>query len=425
MSDLGIGDEMVRADQLFQRAATVFQPRTPITTKDLFAGRWTELTAISDAVHQAGLHVVIYGERGVGKTSLANVVGPTVWAIDNYGKTAEEEVRRAVLKAVANSEDTFSSIWQRLLSDINWPNTSLSPENPAYLLPSREFFSLPDVLGIDDVRRVLALAVGMVFVIDEFDQAPPEVSKRFTELIKTLSDLVTDCTVIIVGVSETVDNLVKDHASISRALSQVKVERMKSLDLKKILENAEKALNIEFAEEAASLIVHLSQGLPHYTHLIGLHSVRSAAYRLSLYRVEREDVFEALKKAVKQAEQSVAEKHTTATHSAHKSALYRKVLLACAITAARNHDALGYFTPSAVVGPLADILGKPVTLATFTNHLTEFSTEKRGSILERDGQPWGYRFRFRDPLLVPYTFMDGVESGIASDQGLVQMLGQT
>ena len=57
-----------RADWLTAQASKAFQPRTPITTKDLFAGRWSELTTISDAVHESGLHVVIYGERGVGKT---------------------------------------------------------------------------------------------------------------------------------------------------------------------------------------------------------------------------------------------------------------------------------------------------------------------------------------------------------------------
>ena len=367
--------------------------------------------------------MVIYGERGVGKTSLANVVDSTVYVLDKAGKPPETVTRRLVIKSVANTEDTFSSIWHRLFSEFFWPDVSLSPDNPAYHRTTRDTFGLPETLGIDDVRRVLSSVSGMVFIIDEFDQASREVSKRFTELIKALSDLAVDCTIILVGVSETVDKLIEDHASISRAISQVKVERMKASELKKILETAEKALDISFAEDASNLIIHLSQGLPHYTHLIGLHAVRSAAARLSLTTVERDDVFEALKTAVKQAEQSVAEKHTTATHSAHKSALYRKVLLACAVTAARNHDALGYFSPSSVIEPLADILKKTVTLATFTNHLTDFSQEKRGSILERDGQPWGYRFRFRDPLLVPYLFMDGLESGISNAQGLVQMLG--
>ena len=39
---------------LSAKAAKVFQPRTPITTKELFAGRWDELVAIVDAVNQTG-----------------------------------------------------------------------------------------------------------------------------------------------------------------------------------------------------------------------------------------------------------------------------------------------------------------------------------------------------------------------------------
>ncbi len=416
-------DVLMRSQALAAKATQVLKPQTPITDKDLFAGRWAELTAISDAAHQAGLHVVVYGERGVGKTSLANVVESTLHVLDNYGKEPQEMTFRVVVKEVANTGDSFSTIWHKLFALLSWPDASLSPENPSYNKPTKVHFALPETLSINEVRRVLAgVSNGAVFIVDEFDQASSEASKAMTELIKALSDLAVDCTVILVGVAETVDNLVQDHASISRAINQVKVERMKATDLRKILKNAEDALGIAFNEDAASLIVHLSQGLPHYTHLIGLNSVRSAAFRLSLSKVEREDVFEGLKKAVKQAEQSVKEKHTTATHSAHARALYRQVLLACAVTAARDHDALGYFSPSAVIGPLSAILSRTVTLATFTNHLTEFAQEKRGSILERDGQPWGFRYRFRDPLLVPYIFMDGLESGIADDSGLVQLL---
>lgn len=418
------GDDEVfaRADELSARAGTVFKPRSPITTKELFAGRWNELMEVSDAVHQPGLHAVIYGERGVGKTSLANVVRPTIWAVDKGDKGEAE--RRLVVKDVANTGDSFSSIWNRFFAEVSFPDATLSPSHPNYLVSTRTAFSLLDQIKIEDVRRVLSQMPGAVFILDEFDQASREVSKSFTELIKALQDMVVDCTIILVGVSETVDKLVEDHASISRAIVQVKVERMKPDDLRQILENAEKALGIKFSEDAANLIVNLSQGLPHYTHLIGLHAVRSATNRLRLSDVERDDVFEALKKAVKQAEQSVAEKHTTAIHSAQKNALYRQVLLACAIAASRFHDALGYFTPGAVVDPLKTILDKPVTIATFTNHLVEFSQDKRGQILERDGQPWGYRYRFRDPLLVPYVFMDGIDSGIANDQSLIEMLGQ-
>ncbi len=53
------------------QAGKVFQPRAPVTTRELFAGRWSQLTTVTDAVGQTGLHVIIYGERGVGKSSLS------------------------------------------------------------------------------------------------------------------------------------------------------------------------------------------------------------------------------------------------------------------------------------------------------------------------------------------------------------------
>src|SRR6266404_1480503 len=374
-----VNELLARADALSAKAIQVFKPRTPITTKDLFAGRWDELKNVSDAVHQAGLHVVIYGERGVGKTSLANVVDPTIWALDRSGMTDEEAGQvpeRLVVKVVANSSDTFSTIWHKVFEEFTWPEGKST--TAAFLLPVN--------LNIDHVRKVLSQTHGAVFIIDEFDQAPPEISKQFTELIKALQDLVIDCTVI--------------------------------------LQKAEAALSIKFSRDAADLIVHISQGLPHYTHLVGLHAVRAAAGRLSLNLVERDDVFEALKKAVKQAEQTVTDSHMKATRSSHKTALYRTILLACALAAARSQEPLGYFNPSAVVEPLKGILNRDVTIATFSNHLAEFCQEKRGPVLERDGQPWGYRYRFRNPLLVPFVFMDGLECQITSGQGLVDMLNR-
>lgn len=416
------------AKKLSVRAAKAFHPRTPITTQELFAGRWNELTTVADAVNQTGLHVVIYGERGVGKTSLANVVSPTIWALDHIEDTPEKRTpERLVIKTVASGEDSFSTIWNKLFRELTWVDNKATAgfvPNRKNQVPISEVFHLAAQISVDDVRRVLANMPGAVYIIDEFDKAAKETSGEFTDLIKALSDLAVDCTVVLIGVSDTIDQLIAEHASINRALTQVFVPRMTSVDLRKILSKAEEQLGVLFSPEAANIIVHVSQGLPHYTHLVGLNVVRTAALNHSTTYIEKEFVFEALKKSVKQAEQSVTNKYVTATHSAHKDALYRHVLLACALTATKYRDALGYFNPASVIEPLSAVLARRVTIATFNNHLTEFCQKERGAVLERDGQARSYRFRFADPLLVPFAFMDAVATGLISDERLSLILEQ-
>jgi AAA+ ATPase superfamily predicted ATPase len=52
---------------------TAFRPHFPIEDPAAFSGRDLERTRVREAVSQPGLQVVVYGERGCGKTSLVNV----------------------------------------------------------------------------------------------------------------------------------------------------------------------------------------------------------------------------------------------------------------------------------------------------------------------------------------------------------------
>ena len=90
-------------------SSLAFNPSGPVSDKDLFAGRESQITDVLGAVGQSGQHVILFGERGVGKTSLASLThefGPTCRGIPTY-------VQCAVIAAAQIRTNPFG---KRLLS---------------------------------------------------------------------------------------------------------------------------------------------------------------------------------------------------------------------------------------------------------------------------------------------------------------------
>ncbi|HCU25606.1 MAG TPA: hypothetical protein DF383_11375, partial [Deltaproteobacteria bacterium] len=100
-------------------AAKAFSPRTPISTKELFAGRLSQIKAIGDTVAQVGLHAVIFGERGVGKTSLTHIIAPVLKILDEHS-ASKQDLNRIVVRVNANGTDSFSSLWAKSFDEISW-----------------------------------------------------------------------------------------------------------------------------------------------------------------------------------------------------------------------------------------------------------------------------------------------------------------
>ena len=98
------------------------------------------------------------------------------------------------------------------------------------------------------------------------------------------------------------------------------------------------------SESAQWYIPAVSQGYPHYTHLLALHSAREA---LDDGRdiVERRDIEAAIGQALELTERSIQDAYSAAVYSANPSALYRQVLLACALS---ETDDFSYFNSQAV-----------------------------------------------------------------------------
>lgn len=381
-------------------ANDLFTPSTPITIAELFAGRSLQLTKMLDAIGERGRHIVLFGERGVGKSSIAQIVPFLV-------PKGPKEVKSIRVQAFPN--DTFSTIAKRIFSKIHF-RADYGNGEKAYNVG--EFY--PGDVTIDDflneMENFKETEIPIV-VIDEFNEiTDPTMTVSMANIIKALSDTASNVTIIIVGVADNISQLFEEHRSIERCTEQIQMPRMTVDERKDILDKRISRLGMEIEGDAKWKVINLSKGLPTYVHALGKHAVFGALNSMRL-TVAEPDVDRAIDEVLKAAQQTLKESYENATRSNQARALFRHVLTACAL--AKVDDA-GYFMPAAVKDPYSNILGRKIDIAHFQDTLKEFA-ENRGKILERTGEQRSYRFRFANPAMQPYVIMRGIAEGLIDD----------
>ncbi len=383
----------------------VFSPAAPIDEVALFAGRTQQLRDVIDSINQRGQHAIIFGERGVGKTSLANV-------LSDYLETAGEQILAPHVNC--DGTDNYSALWRKILSEIEIARKIRGMGFAAQ--PSTESIcvadDLPEEITPDIVRRTLSFLGTrslLIVIIDEFDRLPNgQVSRLFADTIKMLSDHSVPATLVVVGVADTVDELIQGHQSVERAMVQVRMPRMSREELNQIVRNALSRVDMKVETDALEYITLLSQGLPHYTHLLGLSAAREAIdyghTEITMHYVES-----AITKAITKAQQTILSVYHKATMSPRKENLYTQVLLACALA---KSDDLGYFAAADVREPMTIVMGKNYDIPTFSRHLNDFCEPTRGHVLQKVGAKHRFRFRFVNPLMQPFVIMQGLSAGL-------------
>jgi Cdc6-like AAA superfamily ATPase len=397
--------------KLRNQVSASFSPAAPVAVERLFAGRRKELRTLLDVVPTRGQHAIIYGERGVGKTSLAQVLAAFI-EID-----ADTDV--AIPYASCDSTDTFDSVWRKVFADLVVIRES-HRDAPAEAQEGTAADNLPTNASLSPewIRRYLdyyGKDRTLAIIIDEFDCLVDAAQRRlFAETIKLLSDRSVPATVILLGVADDVPSLLAEHLSVERCLVQVPMPRMSRDELQEIIEKGLAPASMKIEPVAADRITFLSQGLPHYTHLLGLETAKQAIEANSL-TIRAKHVRTAIHTAIDNAKATIRDSYHKATMSSHKDSLYGTVLLACAIA---QGDEQGYFAAADVREPMWRTTRHEYEIPSFSRHLHDFCEENRGMVLRRIGTKHNYRFRFVNPLLQPYVILKGIADGKITEDAL-------
>ena len=169
--------------------------------------------------------------------------------------------------------------------------------------------------------------------------------------------------------------------------------------------------------EHRNQIASLSEGLPHYTHALGLYAAQRAIEE-DRDELNDNDIEAAKSISVRKAQRTIITAYNKATPSAHQDVLFDRVLLACALAA---KDELGMFAARDVVKPLSMIMGHHYDIPAFARHLKQFSSDDRGNILQRHGEQRRYFYRFDDPMMQPFIILDGLSKQLITNERLAEI----
>ena len=346
-----------------------FTPSRPKYSSRFFAGRRWALQRVITAVEQDQAHIVIYGPRGIGKTSLANVLAESA-----------SEVEYQVLRYPCGSNATFEEIFRGLLSSLPADNLDRATqarfsgaENLAQLLPEGEF-------GPTDLTEILSQIKldHAILIIDEFDRAQDmRLKNQLAEAIKNLSDASARVTFIVIGIAHSLDELIGMHPSIQRHLVGIHLPLMTTTELERVVQAGEDASGIRFEEATRDMVVAFSKGLPYFAQLLSLHAGRAALKRGSML-VQMVDLREALEMVLLESDPLARASYDAATQD-ETNQLLIDVLFAAATA---PFDDYGTFTVENAAEMFVDDEGKKLPKAKIQKCLEDLAQQENGRLIE-------------------------------------------
>jgi Cdc6-like AAA superfamily ATPase len=383
------------SDQRQFEVDSVFTPGAPISRKDLFAGRKEQIARLLESLRSPGIHPVIYGQRGVGKTSLANIL-------------AEFLPEVACVKASCDSADTFAAIWRKVLRRVAYDMKQRVIGFAEIEAVQAGDFS--DFLGQDRsvtpscVADLLGqITASFVVILDEFDRLSDAKAVSATaDLLKNLSDNYGHITVAIVGVGQSISELVGQHESIIRNLRQIEVPQMEPQEIRDIVVPRCGRLGISMDSGVLEDIITLADGFPHYAHLLGRSAAR-VAIKNGLKRIDQSVFQRAAEAAVEDASETLKDAFATATTTSKPSS-YAKILIACGYA---QHNERGVFRATDVRDAVLAVFKEETSVPAVVPALGAFTSAERGPVLDTVPVSGRNQYKFRDPLMRPYLKIRG------------------
>ncbi|MCS3805833.1 archaellum biogenesis ATPase FlaH [Chromobacterium alkanivorans] len=258
-----------------EELARVLSPARPISSIEKLYGREIEIETIERSLYQPGRHIFIYGDRGIGKSSLAATAAYQYHNSETspiFVGGSCDETFKSIIANIANKAMSISRFVNTKKTSnfgFEWKGVKF---NSGIETNSKDIASQIQGVGdaadlLDQISKVLPKKT--VIVIDEFD-AIPEIDDRnkFASLLKQLGDQDINIRFIFTGIAKSIDELLGAHQSAYRQLETIELANLSWDARYDLVKNAMSHFNITIPDDINWRIAMICAGYPYYIHLI-------------------------------------------------------------------------------------------------------------------------------------------------------------
>jgi hypothetical protein len=247
---------LTRLEQLRPDVKRVFTPKVPVIDQRFLFGRDLLLKQIAREMEMHGSTIVLYGPPNAGKTSLLRFL----------------RKQSPAAYCLVGRDYAWPLIVRLIFDRLN--------------VPAGAGRSPLEEISRDEAAERLARVDGLV-IIDAFENVKSEERRKFTDLIKALSDRQALLSVIIAGVAERAMDLIDNFPSVQRHITAIAVPPLGVSDLEKIIDQGFGSLGLDVDPGARALILARSAGLASEIHRYCLDCFHALGERIgSKYRLK-------------------------------------------------------------------------------------------------------------------------------------------
>jgi uncharacterized protein len=390
-----------------------------IDSEKRLLGRELCMKQIARAFSSPGRNAFIFGDRGVGKTSLA-VTAATVHNESKkdqfiYVPCGETTSFADVMQAVANAS---SAMAERLKKSKFSGGFSVGVEGIGNL--AANYSAAPNNTGAKPQNIVDALEVirlvgskskgRRIIVIDELDRLKQRDDKvLFSELIKNAATLPDDVRFIFCGIGRDIEEILGAHPSAGRYFEPIKLDRLHHNFLWDIIKPVAAKTGVVIEQETLVRIGIISDGFPHFVHLIGECIFWAMSDDpVEVTRCERRHYEAGIKGALEKTESGLRMAYQRATEKTKNKLEYEEALWALADKAETRRQMSDIYDRS-YKRIMQQRKSKPLEQEVLNQRLLTLRGDNHGNIVIGHGAGW---YSFSENVLRGYVRLKAESEGV-------------